>query len=276
MTNQKTQLSMAELRTVIRESVCRILDETRGALDIRMRGLAELIWSRIEKGETDFVIDTQTIDGCQDYFRATKPIEVKTYNEKGTDYKTTLKASITPLDNKYVLVINLHYAGTVLQPIPLIMHEFVHMVNLEKYNIKQIIETADANANLYLYYFRDTECNARVGEFSEYVSGKIQRGETINPNINCEEYEKIHRLNEMYNLLFIISITNWYTYPNCVIALMAEKGRIPTESKQMVNQFVQIKGSILREGGKIFRRYSEKLMRILKYALANTNNKETN
>ena len=39
-----------ELRDIIRESVYRILDEVRGALDERMRGLAETIWNRIEGG----------------------------------------------------------------------------------------------------------------------------------------------------------------------------------------------------------------------------------
>ena len=270
------KISERELRDIIRESVYRILDEVRGALDERMRGLAETIWNRIEGGETDFVIDTRTIDKCQDYFKATKPIEVKTCKERGVDYKTTLKASIIPFDDKYVLEINLYYVGISLEPIPIIMHEFVHMVNIERYKLKQVMETADANANLYLYYFRDTECNARVGEFSEYLTGKLQKNEAINSDLYCEEYEAIHRLKEMYNLLNIINITDSYTYPNCIIAIASEKGRLPTSINQLIGEFDQIKGKILREGWKIFNRYSEKIQKILRYALGKFNNKGTN
>ena len=80
----------------------------------------------------------------------------------------------------------------------------------------------------------------------------------------------------MYNLLNIINITDSYTYPNCIIAIASEKGRLPTSINQLIGEFDQIKGKILREGWKIFNRYSEKIQKILRYALGKFNNKGTN
>ena len=132
-----------ELRDIIRESVYRILDEVRGALDERMRGLAETIWNRIKKGETEFVIDTQTIDKCQDYFKATKPIEVKTFSQEETKIGGYGKSELQSYEGKYILLINLSYVGISLPPIPIIMHELTHMVNVEKYKLKDVYAVND-------------------------------------------------------------------------------------------------------------------------------------
>lgn len=105
------KISECELREIIRESVYRILDEVRGALDERMRGLAETIWNRIEGGETDFVIGTQTIDKCQDYFKATKLIEVKTFRQEKVKIGDHGKSELHSYEEKYVLYINLSYVG---------------------------------------------------------------------------------------------------------------------------------------------------------------------
>lgn len=221
-----------ELREIIRESVYRILDEVRGALDERMRGLAETIWNRIEGGETDFVIDAQTIDKCQDYFKATKPIEVKTFSQKETEIGNTAKSEIKIEPNKYVLYINLFYAGVSLEPIPMIMHELTHMVNVEKYRPKNAYAVNEEFINEYYYYFRDTECNARVCEFSYYLDGQIKQGKSVNPDVNCGEYSEIHKLDKMLGIIRAIWVTDLYTNPNYVIAIGRLENMFPSDRNE--------------------------------------------
>lgn len=256
-----------ELRDIIRESVCRILDEVRGALDERMRGLAETIWNRIEGGETDFVIDTQTIDKCQDYFKATKPIEVKTFSQEETKIGGYGKSELQSYEGKYILLINLSYVGISLPPIPIIMHELTHMVNAEKYKFKDAFSVGDSIIDGYYYYFRDTECNARVCEFSYYLEGKIKKGEPINTDINCGEYSEIHKLGIMRNILDTIMLTEITTNPNYVIYIGRLENMLPPDVNEWYRLFGKVKKRIYYRLWRIYQRYFLKINKVLRYAV---------
>ena len=261
------KINERELRKIIRESVYRILDEVRGALDERMRGLAETIWNRIEGGETDFVIDTQTIDKCQDYFKATKPIEVKTFNQKETEIGNTAKSEIKIEPNKYILYINLFYVGVSLEPIPMVMHELTHMVNVEKYKPKNAYAVNEEFINEYYYYFRDTECNARVCEFSYYLDEQIKQGKAISPDVNCKEYSEIHKLDKMLGITRTIWVTDLYTNPNYVIAIGRLVNMLPSDRNEWTRLFLKVKKKIYYRLCSIYKRYFQKITKVLRYAI---------
>lgn len=256
-----------ELRDIIRESVYRILDEVRGALDERMRGLAETIWNRIKKGETEFVIDTQTIDKCQDYFKATKPIEVKTFRQEETQIGDIAKSEIKVEKDRYILYVNLSYVGISLEPIPTIMHELTHMVNVEKYKLKDVYAVNDEFINEYYYYFRDTECNARVCEFSYYLDEKIKKGEAINPDVNCGEYSEIHKLDKMFDIIRAIWLTDLYTTPNYVITIGRLENMLPSDRNEWSRLFWRVKKAIYYRLCRIYQRYSRKIQKVLGCAI---------
>lgn len=277
--NSVAYITETEVKEMIKESALQVLsflNETRGALDSRMKTLAEMIWSRVEKGETNFVIDARIINQYQDYFYATKPIVIKVINEDNAELGGHGKAEIMKYDDSYELTINLAYVGAALRPIPTIMHELTHMVNLEKYELKDVSLTEDNFINEYLYYFRDTECNARVCEFSYYIEDKIEKNEPLDSNLYCQEYTSIHKLDKMYNILATIYNTDIYTKPNCVLKIGKLENMLPSDYKKWVYIFDSVKNKVYRKLYNTFMRYFKKIEKILKYAIETENKKKTN
>ena len=275
--NSVAYITETEVKEMIKESVLQVLsflNETRGALDSRMKTLAEMIWSRVEKGETNFVIDIQTINQYQDYFDATKPIVIKVINEENAELGGHGKSEIMKYDNRYEITINLAYVGVTLRPIPTIMHELTHMVNLEKYNLKKFCVSNDQFINEYLYYFRDTECNARVCEFSYYIEEKLEKNEPLDSNLYCQEYTSIHKLDKMYNILWMIYVTDKNTNPNYALLVGDIENMIPADQKKWDENFEIIKKNVYNRLYRVFMRYVKKLEKILKYAIEAESNKK--
>lgn len=268
--NSIVYITETDIKKMIKESVLQFLsflNETRGALDSRMKTLAEMIWDRIEKGETNFVIDTQTINHCQDYFDATKPIVVDVFNQESLKLGDRGKAELTPYEDHYILSINLSYVGKTLLPIPTIMHELTHLVNWERYTIKQFYNVDDPFIKEYYYYFRDTECNARVCEFSYYLDEKIKRGEQLDSNIYCQEYTSIHKLDKMFEIIQRIFYTEIGTRPNYVVQIGRLENFLPNDPNKCLMLFNSAKQKIYNKLRKIMVRYFKKIEKTLKYAI---------
>lgn len=141
------------------------------------------------------------------------------------------------------------------------------MVNAEKYAFKDAFNVGDAFIDEYYYYFRDTECNARVCEFSYYLDGQIKQGKPISPDANCEEYSEIHKLDRMLGIIRTIWVTDLYTNPNYVITIGRLENMLPSDRNEWTRLFLKVKKKIYYRLCGIYKRYSQKINKVLKYAI---------
>lgn len=224
------------LRQIISECVKRCIDEARGAIDARMGKLAELIWETVQetikKEEDKFIIDAETINQYQNYFKATKPIEVVIFYNEDKYSDEYSEAALNNNQDKYVLKINTFVIGNEIEPIPAIMHELTHLVNYEKYNVKGLYLTTNQWLNDWYYLYRDTEMNARISEFSYYLKSKKDKNEPINKSIFSDEYEKILFLKLMERLLIEIQYDKFWDIEDSMIYILYRTNQlVPISNK---------------------------------------------
>lgn len=258
LNEKKIYLTEEQVKGIIKTCVMLLLNESMGMIDKNLETLANDIVARVKSGENNFLIEPEIINQYQSYFNASKPIEVEVNN-----YKKGL-ASINMQGNKYVLYINPKTIN-MSDVVAVIMHEFTHMINLERYNVKDIYVTDNANINKLNYLFRDTERQARLSEFGYYLQYQLNNNIEIKRDIRTTEYESILLLDDMYELLECINNSKDLIINQELVMKLNNAGEmLPTKNIDASNYEV-VKQSIYGWYSKNYNKFKRKAEKLLGY-----------
>lgn len=182
-----------------------VLNEARGVPDASMKELAYYIWDRItEDGDRNFFLSIDDLDEYVHYYKVYKPLMVVTISNENSSSLAQFDKSQNMAYDK--LTVNMAMVDSKGSPVSTIMHELTHMLNRNVPGNRiqggisvQNYGRAYELANHCFYLFSDTECNARVAEFSMF----LQENPQIN-DLHCRECEKVTGLKSMKILMNMI------------------------------------------------------------------------
>jgi len=258
LSEKKLYLTEEQVKGIIKTCVILLLNESMGMIDKKLETLANDIVIRVKNGENNFLIEPKTINQYQSYFVASKPIEVEV-----NSYKKGL-ASINRQGDKYVLYINPKTIN-MGDAAAVIIHEFTHMINFERYNVKDILVTDNVNINKLNYLFRDTERQARLSEFGYYLQYQLNNDIEIKRDIRTTEYESILLLDDMYELLECINNSKDLIINQELVMKLNDAGEmLPTKNIEASN-YEAVKQSIYGWYLKNYNKFKRKAEKLLGY-----------
>ena len=207
------RLTKDDIKKMVNECVTQII-EARGALDDKLRGLAELIVGRVKSGEDEFTLTGEEVAQYYPYKNAPTSLNVRV-EEMYSQY-TGNKAVYSRLTN--TIAIDRTYAvflrsgryteeyESILTEI--VMHELTHLVNHYESGDNERIDSIPRPmkfertepskiAKRILYLFDKGEMNARATEFKwELKRNGVGRGER-----SLAGYDSVTRLSSMRKLI---------------------------------------------------------------------------
>ena len=195
----------SDIRHMVKESVERVLSETRGILNGRLRDLAVYIVERL-KTEDEFIIPAETLKDFTHYYAPTKPLKVTKIDDGTTN--SLASYNFSPTSEYDELVVN-DFEGyrNVKSFVGTIMHELTHMVNRNMPNSRVQGGTSinatlpiEQVANAAIYLFQDTEMQARINEIPDFL-------ETHPWVTKLEDCNEILCLGQMRQIIDLIK--NW-------------------------------------------------------------------
>jgi len=205
-------LTGEDIKKIINECITRIM-EARGALDDKLRGLAELIVSRVKSGEDEFVLSENEL--AQYYPYKNIPASLNVLVEDMYSQYTGNKASYSrltntiTLDSTYVLFLR---SGRYTKEYELIlteivMHELTHLVNHYESGDNERLDSIPRPMKFertepskvvkgILYLFDKGEMNARATEFKWELKRRRVRKES-----NLGKYDSVTHLSSMRKMI---------------------------------------------------------------------------
>ena len=202
-----------DIRKIVNECITRIM-ETRGALDDKLRGLAELIVSRVKSGENEFTLNRNELEEYYPYKRVPESLNVlvKDLYSQYTGHKAAYSRTTNTItmDETYVIMLRSRRYAEEYEPIitEIVMHELTHFVNHIESGDNERLDSIPRPMNFertepskvvkrILYLFDKSEMNARATEFKWELKRKRPRqGER-----NMGKYDSITRLSSMSKLI---------------------------------------------------------------------------
>ena len=197
-------LNENEIANMVKECVGRIL-EVHGAIDDRIKGLAESIIKRLRAGEKNFTIPKEELMKYYPYRNCPESLNVVSeFLRKGVSasYSPTIHTlRVAPrsmmFNDKYLLEI--------------IMHELTHFVNGNEatkpvgHFCKSMETDKEQLIDEILYLFDKSEISARVTQFKQSLSNQW-----LNRNT-----EDTTRLKRMLQLINEVEEEDYYEYVEC-------------------------------------------------------------
>lgn len=209
------RLTGDDIKRIINECVARIV-EARGALDDKMRGLAELIVSRVKSGEDEFTLTRDEL--AQYYPYKNVPdflgILVKNLYREYTGIKALYARISNRIEIDSGLVELMRYFDKSYKAeyepyiTEIVMHELTHFVNHFESGDNERLDSIPRPmkfdctepsklAKRILYLFDKTEMNARATEFK----WELKRRRVRRPESNLNRYDDITHLSGMRKLI---------------------------------------------------------------------------
>lgn len=275
----KVLITESKLKQIIGEAAIKVL-ESLGA--ITEQGLYQLALAILDKAyhkndddinndnndENEFYITAKELNNAQNYCEFTTPLIVRTYSDSSTNLGCS--QGIDRETGFDLININLAKIGdTKSSPAALIMHELTHVINSRKSsNIGMNPRAADKSIERMLYLFQDTERQARLTEFSTYLSE--QPKESLSKNIY--DYDNILWLTEMKNYIKS-KILYAMPFSNSVAALYFANQKVKERKGYIKNarnsakdfDFFKHQNKLYHQYNKIFKEYINKATNILAY-----------
>ena len=206
------RLTGNDIKKIVNECVARVL-EARGALDDKLRGLAELIVGRVKSGEDEFVLSEKELAQYYPYknIPASLNVLVEDMYSQYTGHKASysrLTNTIT-LDSTYVAFLRSGRYTKEYEPIltEIVMHELTHLVNHYESGDNERIDSIPRPMNFertapskivkrILYLFDKGEMNARATEFKWELKLKMARRES-----SLARYDSVTHLSSMRKMI---------------------------------------------------------------------------
>lgn len=218
--------------------------------------------------ENEFYITAKELNAAQNYCEFTTPLIIRTYYDPYSNW--TCKQTIDEKTGLDAIKINKALINkTHSSPTATIMHELTHIINAKMSpNIGMNPKVMDQDIQMMLYLFQDTERQARLTEFSTYLSELPK--ESLSKNIY--DYNNILWLTEMkdyinsqilYAMPFSNSLVGLY-YANQNTKEM--KGYIKNARNSAKDfDFFKQQNKLYHQYNKIFKEYINKATNILAY-----------
>lgn len=181
----------------IREMVKNVISEVHGAIDDKLFGLCNIIFSRLRGGEKDFTIDRATLQQFYPYKNCPDSLNVSL-----TDLPTGRNAYMAYApDSNTIKIDPVSFCFTPQRRNAYLIHELTHFVNnMEKTkrtdadNLHFDVETDNEEyAREIIYFFEPSEMQARASQFKQELKA--------NPNQPLEYYNNTTQLRGMRNLI---------------------------------------------------------------------------
>ena len=208
-------LTGEDIKKIINECIARIM-EARGALDDKMRGLAELIVGRVKSGENEFTLTRDELALYYPYKNVPDflGVLVKNLYREYTGVKA-LYARLSnriEIDSGLVELMRYFDKGYKAEYEPyiteIVMHELTHFVNHFESGDNERLDSIPRPMKFdrtepsklvkrILYLFDKTEMNARATEFK----WELKRRRVRRPESNLDRYDDITHLSGMRKLI---------------------------------------------------------------------------
>ena len=276
-------LTGEDIKKIINECITRIM-EARGALDDKLRGLAELIVSRVKSGKDEFVLSEKEL--AQYYPYKNIPASLNVLVEDMYSQYTGNKASYSrltntiTLDSTYVLFLSSGRYTKEYEPIltEIVMHELTHLVNHYESGDNERLDSIPRPMKFertepskvvkgILYLFDKGEMNARATEFKWELKRRRVRKES-----NLGRYDSVTHLSSMRKMIDAVKndIQPSDDQPLSIVELLLQSRghrKMQIDGKErMLNpspeDFEKAKEAIVKKLTKAYNNFYQKLCKI--------------